>query len=77
MWDYVGIVRSDLRLERALRRINFLEKEIIDYYKRRTIWRRLVELRNMVTNARLIIQGAMKRKESRGLHYNMNYPRFG
>lgn len=74
MWDYVGIVRSDLRLERALRRIDFLETEIIDYYKRRTVWRRLVELRNLVTVARLIIEGAMERKESRGLHYNMNYP---
>ncbi len=74
MWDYVGIVRSDLRLERALRRIDFLETEIIDYYKRRTVWRRLVELRNLVTAARLIIEGAMARKESRGLHYNMNYP---
>ncbi len=74
MWDYVGIVRSDLRLERALRRINFLEKEIIDYYKRRTVWRRLIELRNLVTIAKLIIQGAIFRKESRGLHYNLNYP---
>ncbi|MDA3899944.1 MAG: L-aspartate oxidase [Spirochaetes bacterium] len=74
MWDYVGIVRSNLRLERALRRINFLEEEIIDYYKRRRVWRRLVELRNLVTIARLIINGATTRKESRGLHYNTDYP---
>ncbi|MBN2771412.1 MAG: L-aspartate oxidase [Spirochaetes bacterium] len=74
MWDYVGIVRTNLRLERALRRINFLEEEIIDYYRRRRVWRRLVELRNMVTVARLIIMGAMNRKESRGLHYNTDYP---
>ena len=74
MWDYVGIVRTNLRLERALRRINFLEEEIIDYYRRRRVWRRLVELRNMLTVARLIIMGAMNRKESRGLHYNTDYP---
>lgn len=74
MWDYVGIVRTDLRLERALRRINFLEQEIIDYYRRRTVWRKLLELRNIVTVARLIINGAMQRKESRGLHYNTNHP---
>lgn len=74
MWDYVGIVRTDLRLARALRRINFLEEEIRDYYRRSTISSKLIQLRNLVTIARLIVTGAMERKESRGLHYNTDYP---
>jgi len=74
MWDYVGIVRSNRRLERAARRITLLEEEIQDYYRRSTITSRLVELRNLVTTAKLIVQSAMLRKESRGLHYNTNYP---
>ncbi len=74
MWDYVGIVRSDLRLQRAYRRILFLEEEIIDYYKRCTVSLDLLELRNLATIARLIIQGAINRKESRGLHYNKDFP---
>ncbi len=74
MWDYVGIVRSNLRLQRAMRRISFLKEEIIDYYKRSTISLPLVELRNLATVAKLMINGAVKRKESRGLHYNTDYP---
>ncbi|MBN1499938.1 MAG: L-aspartate oxidase [Spirochaetes bacterium] len=74
MWDYVGIVRSNLRLDRAYRRILFLEEEISDYYRRSTISSKLVQLRNMVTTAKLIICGAMTRKESRGLHFNTDYP---
>jgi L-aspartate oxidase len=74
MWDYVGIVRSNLRLERALRRINFLEKEIEDFYKRTRITPRLLELRNVVTTARLIVVSALRRHESRGLHYTTDYP---
>ena len=74
MWDYVGIVRSNLRLQRAMRRISFLKEEIIDYYKRSTISLPLVELRNLATVAKLMINGAVNRKESRGLHYNTDYP---
>jgi L-aspartate oxidase len=74
MWDYVGIVRSNLRLERALRRINFLEKEIEDFYKRTRITPQLLELRNIVITARLIVTSALRRHESRGLHYTTDYP---
>jgi L-aspartate oxidase len=75
MWDYVGIVRSNLRLARALRRIGFLEKEIENFYKRTKITPRLLELRNIVTIAKLIVVSALKRHESRGLHYTTDYPR--
>ncbi|HQQ51735.1 MAG TPA: L-aspartate oxidase, partial [Spirochaetota bacterium] len=74
MWDYVGIMRSNLRLERAERRIALLEDEIQDYYKRSTVTSRLIELRNLVTTAKLVVESALLRKESRGLHYNINYP---
>ncbi len=74
MWDYVGIVRSNLRLERALRRINFLEKEIEDFYKRTRITPQLLELRNIVVTARLIVLSALQRHESRGLHFTTDYP---
>ncbi len=74
MWDYVGIVRSNLRLQRAHRRISLLSDEIHDYYKRSTISSPTVELRNLATAATLIITGAMMRRESRGLHYNTDYP---
>lgn len=74
MWDYVGIVRSNLRLRRALRRINLLVREIESYYKRTRISPELLELRNLAANARLIITSALKRKESRGLHYTTDYP---
>jgi L-aspartate oxidase len=74
MWDYVGIVRSNLRLERAMRRISFLEKEIENFYKRTKITPRLLELRNIVTVAKLIVMSALRRHESRGLHYTTDYP---
>lgn len=74
MWDYVGIVRSDVRLERALRRIKMLEKEIENFYKRTKINVPLLELRNLVTTAKLIVLSAMQRKESRGLHFTTDYP---
>jgi L-aspartate oxidase len=75
MWDYVGIVRSTLRLERALRRIEFLENEIEDFYKRTKVSEALIELRNLTTVAKLIIVSGLQRKESRGLHYTTDYPR--
>lgn len=75
MWDYVGIVRSTLRLKRARRRLLLLEREIEDYYKRTRITPELLDLRNIVTTAKLIVQSALRRRESRGLHYTTDYPR--
>lgn len=73
MSDYVGIVRSDLRLERALRRQMFLEEEVENFYTRTRVSVPLCELRNLISIAYLIIRAAMARKESCGLHYNIDY----
>jgi L-aspartate oxidase len=73
MWDYVGIVRSDLRLERALRRMELIASEVEAFYKKTTVTEGLIELRNLALCASLIIRCAMKRKESRGLHVTTDY----
>ena len=74
MWDYVGIVRTVKRLQRAQKRLANLQEEIQQYYWDFTVTSDLLELRNIATTAELIVNCALTRKESRGLHYLLDYP---
>jgi len=74
MWDYVGIVRSNLRLHRAASRISMLNREVEELYKKTKVFEDILELRNLITCSQIIIDSAILRKESRGLHFTLDYP---
>ena len=77
MWDYVGIVRTSRRLDNAAARIALLEREVSGYYARFQITKPLLEMRNLARVAHLMVDCAIGREESRGLHYNLDFPNAG
>ena len=75
MWNFVGIVWSDNRLKSAHHRLQQIHKEVNDYYQLYTITEDLIELRNLVQTSKIIVESALSRKESRGLHFNQDHPK--
>jgi len=75
MWDYVGVVRTNDRLLKAKEKIKIIQNEVESFYKNFELNSDFIELRNLVLVARLIIESSILRKESRGLHYNIDYPK--
>lgn len=74
MWNFVGIVRSDKRLQAAMRRIDMIEEEIREFYYENPLSINLLEMRNIIINAKITVRAALWRKESRGIHYTLDYP---